>query len=75
MMHKGGEDNIFVVTSNVDGHFQKAAYSDNHIYECHGSIHHLQCTQCHQITPNHFEPDVDYDQMSCRNMPLCQKCS
>ncbi len=35
----------FVFTSNVDGHFQKAGYDDSRIEECHGSIHHFQCSQ------------------------------
>jgi len=35
----------FVFTSNVDGHFQKAGFSDNAIYEVHGSIHHFQCSK------------------------------
>ncbi len=34
----------FVFTSNVDGQFQKAGFSEDRIVECHGSIHHLQCT-------------------------------
>ena len=34
----------FVFTSNVDGQFQKAGFSDERVEECHGSIHHLQCT-------------------------------
>ncbi len=33
----------FVFTSNVDGHFQKSGFHHNSIYECHGSINHLQC--------------------------------
>jgi len=33
----------FVVTSNVDGQFQKAGYADDRILEVHGSIHHRQC--------------------------------
>lgn len=33
----------FVFTSNVDGHFQMAGYSEDRIEECHGSIHHFQC--------------------------------
>lgn len=33
----------FVFTSNVDGQFQKAGFNEEHIMECHGSIHHLQC--------------------------------
>ena len=35
----------FVFTSNVDGHFQKAGFDPDRITECHGSIHHFQCTQ------------------------------
>ena len=33
----------YVFTSNVDGQFQKAGFSDEQVMECHGSIHHLQC--------------------------------
>jgi NAD-dependent SIR2 family protein deacetylase len=35
----------FVFTSNVDGQFQKAGFPKERIMECHGSIHHLQCTR------------------------------
>ena len=35
----------FVFTSNVDGQFQKAGFSEEQIMECHGSIHWLQ--HCH----------------------------
>jgi NAD-dependent SIR2 family protein deacetylase len=41
--NKGG--GYFVFTSNVDGQFQKAGYSEERIEECHGSIHYLQCSQ------------------------------
>ena len=33
----------FVITSNVDGQFQKAGFSSEKVYEVHGSIHYLQC--------------------------------
>jgi NAD-dependent SIR2 family protein deacetylase len=33
----------FVFTSNVDGQFQRAGFQENQVFECHGSIHHLQC--------------------------------
>lgn len=33
----------FVFTSNVDGHFQRAGFSEESVVECHGSIHVLQC--------------------------------
>jgi NAD-dependent SIR2 family protein deacetylase len=35
----------FVFTSNVDGQFQKAGFSPDRIVECHGSIHHFQCSK------------------------------
>jgi NAD-dependent SIR2 family protein deacetylase len=34
----------FVVTSNVDGHFQRAGFDPERIVEVHGTIHALQCT-------------------------------
>ncbi|MEA3419991.1 MAG: Sir2 family NAD-dependent protein deacetylase [Campylobacterota bacterium] len=34
----------FVFTSNVDGQFQKSGFSEERVMECHGSIHHLQCS-------------------------------
>ncbi len=36
---------VFVVTSNVDGQFQKAGYQEDRILEIHGSIHNLQCNE------------------------------
>lgn len=39
------KEGYFVFTSNVDGQFQKAGYDDNKIEECHGTIHHFQCSQ------------------------------
>ncbi len=36
----------FVFTSNVDGHFQKSGFHPDSVYECHGSINHLQCVDC-----------------------------
>ena len=33
----------FVMTSNVDEQFQKAGFDPARIFECHGSIHTLQC--------------------------------
>lgn len=35
----------FVFTSNVDGQFQKAGFSDTNVYECHGSFSHIQCSE------------------------------
>lgn len=39
----------FVVTSNVDGQFQKAGFNPDKLYEIHGSIHHVQCNACGKV--------------------------
>lgn len=44
-MGAGKAHGLFVLTSNVDGQFQAAGLGEQQIEECHGSIHHLQCTQ------------------------------
>lgn len=68
----------FVFTSNVDGQFQKAGYDPSNILECHGSIHHLQCSRpCgHPIwSAQAFEPSVD--ELECTltsDLPLCPGC-
>jgi NAD-dependent SIR2 family protein deacetylase len=66
----------FVVTSNVDGQFQKAGYADDRILEVHGSIHHLQCqTPCSSdIWPNDEIIPVDETTMRARHIPRCPGC-
>ncbi|WP_457597735.1 SIR2 family NAD-dependent protein deacylase [Hydrogenimonas sp.] len=66
----------FVFTSNVDGQFQKAGYDEACIVECHGSIHHLQCTRCDAgIWP--AKPDevmVDMEAFRATRWPHCLRC-
>jgi NAD-dependent SIR2 family protein deacetylase len=66
----------FVVTSNVDGQFQKAGYDDKRILEVHGSIHWLQCqTPCsHNIWFNDEIIPVDETTMRARHVPRCPAC-
>jgi NAD-dependent SIR2 family protein deacetylase len=66
----------FVVTSNVDGQFQKAGFAGEAILEVHGSIHHLQClSPCSQgIWDNREEIPVDLDTMKARHIPQCIRC-
>ncbi|PKN11501.1 MAG: NAD-dependent deacetylase [Deltaproteobacteria bacterium HGW-Deltaproteobacteria-4] len=66
----------FVVTSNVDGQFQKAGFAEEEILEVHGSIHHLQCLQpcCNKIWPNEEEIDIDLLTMRARHLPTCPHC-
>ncbi|CAN5722844.1 hypothetical protein BH11PSE12_BH11PSE12_17270 [soil metagenome] len=67
-----------VFTSNVDGQFQKAGFAQEHITECHGSIHHLQClNHCTDaIWPaDDFTPVVD--ETACElvsDFPTCPHC-
>jgi NAD-dependent SIR2 family protein deacetylase len=68
----------FVVTSNVDGQFQKAGFSANRIWEIHGSIHRLQCINgCANLVwpADDFVPQVDLAECALRNAPpLCPEC-
>ncbi|MFO1065485.1 MAG: Sir2 family NAD-dependent protein deacetylase [Pirellulales bacterium] len=68
----------FVVTSNVDGQFQKAGFDDQAILEVHGTIHQLQCTRpcCEDITSyDTWTPDIDEANVRCLNEPpLCARC-
>lgn len=66
----------FVVTSNVDGQFQKAGFAEDRILEVHGSIHHLQClTPCSSaIWDNREEISVDLATMRAGNVPRCIHC-
>lgn len=66
----------FIVTSNVDGHFQKAGFAEEKIYEVHGSIHYLQCiAPCSMaIWENKENISVDHNSMRAENIPKCPKC-
>ena len=68
----------FAVTSNVDGQFQKAGFSDARVCEIHGSIHHLQCLEpCRQElwSAEGFDPVID--EVHCllvSEAPQCPHC-
>lgn len=66
----------FVVTSNVDGQFQKAGFAEDQIVEVHGSIHHLQCmAPCtDRIWANGEEVPVDLETMRAKRVPRCTEC-
>lgn len=67
----------FVVTSNVDGQFQKAGYADDRIYEVHGSIHWLQCqARCtDDIWSNSAQFTINPDTMKAEGqLPACRHC-
>lgn len=67
-----------VFTSNVDGHFLQAGFDAAHVAECHGSIHHLQCTlPCSDATwlADAFTPETDEAECRLLNaVPRCPHC-
>ncbi len=74
---KSKNDNYFVCTSNVDGHFQKAGFDKDKIYEVHGSIHYAQCI--HNNDGNIWNMDensveVDEEKFIATKMPVCPEC-
>ncbi len=68
----------FVVTSNVDRQFQKAGFTADRIYECHGSIHYLQClANCReQIWPaGNLHLEIDPERyVAIGELPNCPDC-
>ena len=68
----------FVFTSNVDGQFQQAGYDPERIVECHGSIHHLQCSRpCSAEIWSAEAVDVHVDEASFLAelpLPACRHC-
>jgi len=71
-------NDYFIYTSNVDGQFQKAGFSQDKIVEIHGSIHHFQCSNnCKkEIWSTDKEViDVDMDKFEALNIPHCKYCN
>jgi NAD-dependent SIR2 family protein deacetylase len=66
----------FVVTSNVDGQFQKAGFAPERVLEIHGSIHHLQCTTpcSDHVWENDETLEIDLVTMRAHQVPRCARC-
>lgn len=65
---------VYVITSNVDGHFKKSGYDTEKIYEIHGNLEYIQCAnRCsHDILSmpafiGEFQTEDD--------IPKCSHCS
>jgi len=66
---------VFVFTSNVDGQFQMAGFSEDGIVECHGSIHHLQCSRpCRRAIWPAANEEVTIDEDTFRAAPPLPPC-
>ncbi len=67
----------FVLTSNVDGQFQKAGFDPDRVTEIHGSIHLVQCAAgCPGIAPaDPLHVSIDPDTFRARPpLPACDRC-
>lgn len=68
----------FVFTSNVDGQFQKSGFDENRVIECHGSIHHMQCSRScaeHVWEAERFIPEIDEEHCLLKSvLPRCIFC-
>lgn len=68
----------WVFTSNVDGHFQRAGFADEQVYECHGSLQFLQCAEpcCEEIWPaGDLEIVIDEETFLAEEpLPVCPRC-
>lgn len=69
----------FVITSNVDGQFQKAGFNPAQVLEIHGSIHHLQCAgPCCDTIWSAETLMVEIDEVDCQwtapELPTCPRC-
>lgn len=75
---KSKGDDYFILTSNVDGQFQKAGFDEDKICEIHGSIHHFQCTKDkdHGIwSADHDNVTVDMETFQALPpFPVCPAC-
>jgi NAD-dependent SIR2 family protein deacetylase len=68
----------FVYTSNVDGQFQRAGFDAGRVFEVHGTVHGMQCTdECgvgiFQAGP--YSVMIDEATMrAARPLPSCPRC-
>ncbi len=65
----------FVYTSNVDGHFQKAGFSADQVYEVHGAIGAMQClSECGVEIFSAHTYSLTIDPQTMRAIPPLPKC-
>ncbi|CAD8091356.1 unnamed protein product [Paramecium sonneborni] len=67
--------NYFIVTSNVDGQFQRSGFDSNNMYEINGSIHQFQCTLCNKLYDSEKFKNLSIDLEKLRAadpLPQCE---
>lgn len=66
----------FVLTSNVDGQFQRAGFDESRVVECHGSIHHVQCTrECGRPLASADGLEIEVDPATFRATSPLPRCA
>jgi len=69
------KDSAFVLTSNVDGQFQKAGFDSERVVEIHGSIFLVQCARlCSRGIWSVVDIDVEVDAATMRAVPPVPSC-
>ena len=73
-----GQKDYFILTSNGDLHLEKSGFDEKRMYECHGSIHFLQCVRAcrgEYWSADEFTPVVDEKNCLLLNeKPHCPVC-
>jgi NAD-dependent SIR2 family protein deacetylase len=64
--------NYFIVTSNIDGLFQKAGFDDSRIYEMHGNIFKLQCTSVNGFFLDRSCDNLYLNDRYTGEVPVCE---
>ena len=70
------KEDYFVITSNIDYHFQKAGFDENKIYEIHGRITKCQCTECGILwtMTEDTKFDIGSNMLYLDEIPICDEC-
>ena len=66
----------FIVTSNIDEHFQKAGFNKNRIFEYHDSMYNTQCMyniECGVWDTPYLK--VDAENIIASRIPVCPECN
>jgi NAD-dependent SIR2 family protein deacetylase len=67
---------VFVVTSNVDGHFERTGFDPEKIVEIHGNLKTIQCSKycCRTPLPISPMPDWQAELKDNSEIPQCREC-
>ncbi|QEW05903.1 SIR2 family NAD-dependent protein deacylase [Nitrincola iocasae] len=69
-----GSHRSFVLTSNTDGHFLKSGFNPDQVYECHGSLESMYCSDKHCDTRKIGLMSITDDQLNLIEDGILPKC-